>query len=286
MQANFLLINDSHEHYWLQVLQKALCPLGALQIGTTNTILAGLLREHYDSIIVDATVVEDAPDILSCILEQQPDAQIVVVTASPTWTRARAAFQAGAVDYIRKSMNPDELRVAFERILARPSLLPLQSKEQSTMIKATMVQRDVFIVHGHDDAAKEAVARFIEKLGLHAIILREQPDSSRTIIEKFEHHSNVGFAIVLLTPDDVGAAKDAADHLMARARQNVIFELGYFIGKLGRSRVCALYKEGVEIPYDYHSVMYLSMDAAESWKLALARIIKNAGIDIDLNKAI
>jgi hypothetical protein len=105
-----------------------------------------------------------------------------------------------------------------------------------------VIEQKVFIVHGHDNAAKEMTARFLEKLGLEAIVLHEQPNSGRTLIEKLEHHSAVKFAIALLTPDDLGAAKAEAANLSPRARQNVILELGYFIGKLGRGRVCALYK--------------------------------------------
>ena len=70
------------------------------------------------------------------------------------------------------------------------------------------LSKDIFIVHGRDNAVKEEVARFIDKLGLHPIILHEKPDRGKTIIEKFEHHSDVGFAVVLLTPDDVGHPKD------------------------------------------------------------------------------
>jgi predicted nucleotide-binding protein len=99
---------------------------------------------------------------------------------------------------------------------------------------------------------KESVARFLEKLDLRPIILHEQPNKGRTVIEKFEAHSDVGFAVVLLTPDDVGGLASSPDKLSRRARQNVILELGYFIGKLGRAKVCALYKEGVEIPSDIH----------------------------------
>jgi len=103
----------------------------------------------------------------------------------------------------------------------------------------------VFIVHGHDEAACEAAARFIEKLGLIAVILHEQPNQGRTLIEKFEAHSGVAFAVVLLTPDDIGATAANPKARRPRARQNVIFELGFFVGAIGRRRVCALYKPGV-----------------------------------------
>ena len=144
--------------------------------------------------------------------------------------------------------------------------------------------REVFIVYGHDEAAKESVARFIEKLELKPVILHEKPNEGRTIIEKFEDHADVGFAVVLLTPDDVGALVGKEDKLKPRARQNVILELGFFLGKLGRKRVCALYKD-IEIPSDYKGVLFIPMDKNNGWQLSLAKEIKAAGIEIDLNKA-
>jgi predicted nucleotide-binding protein len=149
-------------------------------------------------------------------------------------------------------------------------------------------KREVFIVHGRDNEAKSVVARFIEQCGLKAIILHEEADEGRTVIEKFEQTSNVAFAIVLLTPDDVGglAPIDSDTRGLApRARQNVILELGYFLGKLGRKGVCALRKGEVEIPSDFAGVIYTPLDAAEGWKITLARELSRAGLEIDPAKA-
>jgi predicted nucleotide-binding protein len=144
--------------------------------------------------------------------------------------------------------------------------------------------RKVFIVHGHDEGTKEAVARFIQRLGLQPIILSEQPNAGKTIIEKFESSSeDIGYAVVLLTPDDMGYPKNKPEETRPRARQNVILELGYFVAKLGRSRICALYEGDVEIPSDYHGVIYLPLDSI--WRILLAQEIKQVIKDIDLNKA-
>ena len=144
---------------------------------------------------------------------------------------------------------------------------------------------EVFIVHGHDDEAKETVARFVENFGIEATILHEQANRGQTIPEKFEEHaSEAAFAIILLTPDDVGASKDERDNLKPRARQNVVLELGYFWGRLGRERVCVLYKEGVELPSDMQGLLYVPMDISEGWKLKLAREMKQAGLPIDPEK--
>jgi predicted nucleotide-binding protein len=144
----------------------------------------------------------------------------------------------------------------------------------------------VFLVHGHDDSARETTARFLERLKLEPIILHEQANEGRTIIEKVEHYSEVVFAVVLLTPDDVGGLNVQSPELKPRARQNVILELGYFLGKLGRTRIAALLKDDVEKPSDYDGVVYISMDKAGAWKLQLARELKTAGLNIDLNDAV
>lgn len=142
----------------------------------------------------------------------------------------------------------------------------------------------VFIVHGHDEAALQSLARFLEKLKLEVIVLKEQPNQGRTIIEKYEACADeVGFAVVLLTPDDVGSSA-AGTHQGQRARQNVIFELGYFSGKLGRGRVCLLRKGDVEIPSDLFGIVYTDMDSAEGWKISLVKELEAAKLDFDRNK--
>jgi putative nucleotide-binding protein containing TIR-like domain len=150
--------------------------------------------------------------------------------------------------------------------------------------KIPMDKSKVFIVHGHDNAAKEAVARFIEKIGLKAIILHEQASSGKTIIEKIEANSNVGFAIVLYTPCDLGASKAEKDQLRPRARQNVVFEHGYLIGKIGRENVCALVKGDIEKPTDISGVVYIPMDEGDGWKLAIAKEMRDRGYKVDVNK--
>ena len=144
---------------------------------------------------------------------------------------------------------------------------------------------DVFIVHGRDNGLKETVARFVSRLGLNPVILHEQADRGRTVIEKFEDHAEVGFALVLLTPDDVGGF--AGGETRPRARQNVVFELGYFLGLLGRSRVVALRQgEDLELPSDYAGVIYTAVDPAGAWKFLLVRELRAAGFSVDANQAL
>ncbi len=142
----------------------------------------------------------------------------------------------------------------------------------------------VFVVHGHNVGVKESVARFLEKLDLEPIILHEKPNAGRTIIEKFSEYSNVHFAVVLLTGDDEGKSRGTDDPPQRRARQNVVLELGYFLGKLGHSKVCALYEDGVDIPSDYQGVLFIPLDPHEKWRFDLIRELKAAGFPVDANK--
>ena len=158
-----------------------------------------------------------------------------------------------------------------------------QLLQQPTLVRSPGTSRRVFIVHGHEEGPREAVARFIERLGFEPMILRERPNMGRTIITKFrEEAAQVAFAVVLMTPDDTGGA--AGQEMRPRARQNVVFELGFFIGALGPARVAALVAGNVERPSDFDGVVYISLDT-ESWKTELGKELEGAGYDIDWNKA-
>jgi predicted nucleotide-binding protein len=144
------------------------------------------------------------------------------------------------------------------------------------------LSRKVFVVHGHDEGAREAVARFLERVGFEPIILHEQANQGRTVMEKVVAYGDVGFVVVLLTPDDEGCKKGEGPK--ARARQNVLLELGYFVGRLGRERVCALKRGEIELPTDFGGVVYEPFDAAGGWRQTLGRELQAAGFDVDWNK--
>ena len=149
----------------------------------------------------------------------------------------------------------------------------------------TVNSNRVFVVHGRDEAAKQTVARYLEGLGLEPVILQEQPSQGRTIIEKFEDYAQtVGFAVILGIPDDIGGLAGEADNLQPRMRQNVVLELGYFAGAIGRKRVCALLKGGVERPSDYDGVIYIPLDDFGGWQMELAKEMRAAGLPVDLNR--
>lgn len=145
--------------------------------------------------------------------------------------------------------------------------------------------KKVFIVHGHDNEAKQELARVLEKSDFEAIILHEQPNSGKTIIEKIERYTDVGYAIVLYTECDKGRDKNVPiEQEKSRARQNVVFEHGYLIAKLGRDHVCALVKGDVETPGDISGVVYVPMDENGAWKMKLAMDMQDVGLPVDMNK--
>lgn len=145
-------------------------------------------------------------------------------------------------------------------------------------------RKRVFIVHGRDMRTTQAVASFQATLDLDPIILQEQPNEGRTWIEKFENHAKADLAIILITPDDIGYPKDQPADITARARQNVIFELGFFIGKLGRKRVCSLQSPGVVLPSDLHGIACVLIDNDETWKKKLVMELKKRRIRINIEK--
>lgn len=163
-----------------------------------------------------------------------------------------------------------------------------RGREKETAMQTTQEERTfskkVFIVHGHDNEAKQETARTLEKAGYEAIILHEQANLGNTIMEKLERCTDVDYAIVLYTECDLGRAKEASkNEERYRARQNVVYEHGYLIGKLGREKVFALVKGNVETPGDISGVVYTSMDDAGAWKMLLARDMRAAGLEINMN---
>ncbi len=166
---------------------------------------------------------------------------------------------------------------------ADPKLVETRKKRELS-IRGLSTKR-IFVVHGHDAEARKAVSDFLKMLDFDPIVLHEQANLGKTVIEKFEANADVGFAVVLLTADDQVKSTVSTDQSITyRARQNVILELGYFIAKLGRDRVCALKKGDIELPSDILGVAYTKLDDAGGWKLELARELAAVGFTIDATK--
>lgn len=183
----------------------------------------------------------------------------------------------GSIALLRQAVRGLEEEIAEQTQMAQPTMMPAASNLTRDLSK-------VFLVHGHDGEMREAVARFIsEKLALEPVILHEKPNKGRTIITKFqEEASGVGFAVVLMAPDDVGKGPTDAD-LKPRARQNVVFELGFFIGALGPDKVAAIIRGDVERPSDFDGVVYISFEN-EDWRVKLGQELQAAGYEINWNK--
>lgn len=146
--------------------------------------------------------------------------------------------------------------------------------------------QNVFVVHGHDTELKNDVELFLKSINLVPIVLHRELDEGLTVIEKFEKHSNVNYAIILLTPDDIGFTVEEASkpedkrEFEFRARQNVIFEFGYFVGKLTRKNVCCIYKEGVKLPSDLAGLIYKKVNkSVDEVGMFLMKELKNCGLD-------
>jgi predicted nucleotide-binding protein len=189
----------------------------------------------------------------------------------------------------------DDIRSSIRRLESIKERLPLFEEEGSVRNATRETQDDtrrsntepaIFLVHGRDEGTKHGVARFVRAItGLEPIILAEQPALGQTVIESFERHaSKVTYAIVLATGDDEGRLI-GEEQLKPRARQNVVLELGWYAGKLGRQKVALLYQPGVELPSDMGGVLYVELDASEGWKMKLAREMRAAGLPVDMNKA-
>jgi predicted nucleotide-binding protein len=192
----------------------------------------------------------------------------------------------------------DDIRRKLRRLRSISDQISLFEVDNSVKVQITeageakdavsVTPDQIFIVHGHNDSMKLQVADFVDKLtGHRPTILHEHANQGRTLIEKLEHHgAGTAFAIVILTGDDEGRLRTSSDELLPRGRQNVVFELGFFVGLLGRSRVVLLYDNDVELPSDMTGIVYERLDSQGGWKLALAREIRTAGISVDLNEAL
>lgn len=164
-----------------------------------------------------------------------------------------------------------------------------QTDMPKALLEAHPNSSDVFVVHGHDEAMKQTVCRTLERLGLKPIVLHEMPNHGRTIIEKFTDYATAGFAIILLSADDVGCERGKEpDGFLPRARQNVILELGFFLGMLGRGRVMSLSREvnHFDLPSDYSGVIFTPFDNAEHWRFELIRELRAAKYEVDANKLV
>jgi predicted nucleotide-binding protein len=182
----------------------------------------------------------------------------------------------------------------LDSIVERLELYPLAPSVQVTEVAKHSSSSDtgsrnkkVFVVHGHDEIAKTNLEVFLHEIGLEPIVLHRQADEGLTVIEKFEKHADVGYAFIILTPDEIAYLakeewltddKRKKEH---RARPNVIFEFGYFVGKLGRSRVCCIYTGDVTLPSDVNGLIYKKFErSVEEVAYGITKDLKASGYDV------
>ncbi|MBB1273197.1 TIR domain-containing protein [Psychromonas sp. SR45-3] len=193
--------------------------------------------------------------------------------------------------------EPDKFEIAKSNLVKALKILATTLKndvygelkaEKSTPTSAALSNK-IFVVHGHDQSLKTDIERFLHEIGLVPVVLHREADEGATVIEKFEKHSDVGFAFILLTPDEIGYTVDQINIpepdkvIEYRARPNVIFEFGYFVGKLGRNRVCCLHKGDVVLPSDLNGLVYKKVDGSvDPQAYAIIRELKAAGYKISM----
>lgn len=214
----------------------------------------------------------------------------MIITSTTPHSSFEKAFERGKKEFINLlNVILEDLSLDYAFSQQTHDKVASEIKEIMNQESKRDMNKNIFVVHGHNDAMKLSVARTLEKLDLTPIILHEQPNKGRTIIEKFTDYSDVDFAIVILSADDIAYPKTADDsNAKFRARQNVILELGYFLGKLGRNKVISLYEQNseLEIPSDYLGVLFVPFDEYGKWQYDLVKELRAAGFDVDANKIV
>lgn len=201
--------------------------------------------------------------------------------------RSSGAMQLGQLQVVGSIQTDGSLAGRWKSTIGTEGIFNVKRFNAPTATPSLPNENSVFLVHGHDEGAKHSVARFLEQLGIKPVILQEQINRGMTVIEKFEAFAGrAGFAIVLMTPDDYGYPATSEQEKKHRPRQNVVLELGYFAAKLGREKTFVLTKGDLEMPSDVMGLVYEPMDRSEGWKMRLARELKSAGFEVDLNRAI
>lgn len=266
--------------------------LEVISASTLSRAREALARPDIDLAILDVRLENDDDDkdisgLLLATEERFLDIPKLILTVNEEEEALKSLEAQGGplplyVDFVGKREGPEAMLAAVSKILAaRTASRPRDRRDSQAPSTAS---GEIFVIHGHDPIARLEVTVFILQLKLKPLLLGEMTTDGRTIMELIEQKcAGVGFAVAILTPDDFGGSKKDPNRVNDRARQNVIFEMGYFMGRLGRTRVRALCKEGVEMLSDYDGVLYIPMDAAGAWKLQLAKELKSAGYEIDLN---
>lgn len=193
----------------------------------------------------------------------------------------------GSVKVVASLESKNKLSGQWRSTIGTEGIFVAERFNKSKISEQLPSTNSVFIVHGHDEAAKLQVARFLEKINIQPVILQEQINKGSTVIEKFEDFaSRAGYAVVLITGDDYGHPKDDPPSIRLRPRQNVLLELGYFFAKLGRERVFVLKRNDVELPSDIFGLVYVEFDQGGGWRISLGQELAACGYEVNMNNII
>jgi len=244
-------------------------------------------ERKIDLAILDVRLVDDNDKHdesgLQLAKEIVPKVPVIILTGFPVDKHIVEVLRiVGEKSHLRLDIvSKDEGLAAMLLAVTRTrALMALQNSPH----RESRRSNKVFVVYGHDKQAKQEVMNFLNQIGVDPVDISVKTSQGRTIIDQIKYYSNVKFAVVLLTPDDVYLSRKGKK--IRRPRQNVTFELGYFMGVLGSDKVCALRKGNVEILSDYQGVIYKKMDRDGAWKVKLAQELKTAGLEIDMKKVL
>lgn len=276
-------------YYHIRISQKSIKSRGEVKLDIDEEQLKKRYIEPYDNgqpiIINGKTILSDDIDRVKISQSTEPSSNLIRQIRADD-SNSSVLIIGGPSDAWRAAGKAND--VTDEFIMGAPgSKKTIDVTENTKIIDKS--NKKVFIVHGHDHTLKNDLEVFCRDIGLEPIVLHRQIDGGLTIIEKFEQYANVAYAFILLTPDDIcysftDANKNESDRsLFYRARQNVIFEFGYFVGKLGRSNICCIYKEGVELPSDLSGLIYKQVNSTiEEVGYAIIRELKAAKMDVNI----
>jgi predicted nucleotide-binding protein len=242
-------------------------------------------KEDIERILISRSS-EDSRRLVALVKAEDRESSVIVFGGpSYEWLAANKA------DDVTDAFIRGPAGYKAKNILQKKAGLPANNALRPRKRQQRTSSKKVFVVHGHDHALKSDLEVFLYKLGLEPIVLHRQPDSGQTLIEKIEKNSDVAYAVIIMTPDDIAfpasqvQVEDAERNLEPRARQNVIFEFGYFAALLGRDRVCCVIKKGVTVPSDLNGFVYKEVvESIEEVGYPLMKEFQAAGLRPTIKK--
>lgn len=189
--------------------------------------------------------------------------------------------------YLIESILKSKVKGAYictEKFLSPPEKISASTQLAAATSRST--SHRIFVVSGSDVEMKKAINEALTKLRLVPLILCEEPSQGRKIVERFDDYADVSFAIVLLSPDDfVYSKNEPPGKRKLKSRQDVVFDLGFLLGKLGKDNVLVFFREyeGFEIP-DFEGIKLAAFDNRGSWKLSLIRELSKSGFQLDSDR--